>query len=163
MEPRVFVVWDSRLKQVAQMLAALKGATRQGVRIEALGAPGDVPLGSLKQRLDEALGGPADPAAPRGVLAFVDHANANMAWELGYALALGHRVMLATEGGAPGWVADTPFAMWLRQHHAVDTHTLDAVLGTFAQWPRFGPPRARPARRTWYCTTRSRRRRAPRR
>ncbi|MFH1463374.1 MAG: SUMF1/EgtB/PvdO family nonheme iron enzyme [Pseudomonadota bacterium] len=126
----IFVAWDSELASVRETLGMLAEESGvPGVRVVLLGAVGAAPVGSLKQRLKDALGG------AHGLLAFVDQPNANMAWELGQALGLGLRVALAHEGQAPqAWLEGTALEDMLAQPCGDDPERIRAVLRDFDHW-----------------------------
>ncbi|NOY28135.1 MAG: NACHT domain-containing protein, partial [Oligoflexia bacterium] len=115
---------------------------------EIVGALDDVAVGRLSTRLEEAVRRSA------AVLAVVDQPNANMAWELGMALAKGLRVALATESESPTapWVEDTPLGGVLRQKDVVE-HAR-ALLCRVADWDPAPKPPQKGDRKLVLCASR---------
>jgi hypothetical protein len=133
---RVFAVWDSTLAATGQTLAAFR--TRQrvpGYTLTSLGARGEAAIGQLDDRIRQQL------AEADALLAFIDHPNANMAWELGLGLGLGKAVQMVREGSqALDWVRDTPLASMLHAERSASLSALRKILPTWAQWLRFQAP-----------------------
>ncbi|MCK6503089.1 hypothetical protein L6R53_06795 [Myxococcota bacterium] len=97
---------------------------------------GDLATGVLSPRLEEAVSRGA------AVLAVGDQPNANMARELGMAMARGRPFALASEAAEIGrsWLDDTPLASVLRQPDICEhARELLRKLSDFAQAP---PPLA---------------------
>ncbi len=137
----IFVAWDSELSQVAASFAGLQELPPAGVQIEILGEAGSVALGQLDRRLKECTAKSSD------LLAVVDTPNANMAWEMGMALARGLGLALATEGPQPEgkWTRGTPLENLLYQPGIADPDVFERLLEEV--WPRIGKRPTRGTRR----------------
>lgn len=103
MAQRVFVVWDLELRDELQTdLELLKKRPGGDYDVQVLGI--DTPPGQIWN--DQVRAG---IAAADFVLAFVDLANANVGFEIGYALGLGKPVRLARRRPAlPKWLDHPP-------------------------------------------------------
>ncbi|HMV65754.1 MAG TPA: hypothetical protein PKA64_02795, partial [Myxococcota bacterium] len=139
---RVFVVWDSRLRDVGVTMKALRGAPDRvgGHHVDILGAPGDERIGVIDANLRERV------AACDGILAYVDHPNANMAWELGRGLGLRRegprvRATLATQSSQHGgWVRDTLLDGVLQQVDGSRRQVVRRLLDNLDAWIALAPP-----------------------
>ncbi len=126
--PTTFVAWDTQLVSLHDTLARL----RKGGDVRVRPLLGDRGYGRL---WDDAVA--VDLAAADRVLAIVDEPNANMAFELGYALGLGKPYALLTAGEArPAWLAGALLKDLLVNPDGEDIATIRRVLAD----PRWGPP-----------------------
>lgn len=98
--PKTFVVWDSTICGLDMLLSSLPGARYNILGISPRG--GSIPEKVLREGLE---------GADR-VVAFVDKPNVNVAFELGYALALPNKLVaiLHTTKERPLWVRRPPLA-----------------------------------------------------
>lgn len=144
---KVFIAWDSDLNVVRATFASLQKHPPIGVTLAILGEAGSLPIGDLQTRIADGL------ADAKGMLAVVDTPNANMAWELGIALAKGLRIALATEGKAPvdDWVRGTPLEQLLRAGLVGDGEVAEALVQAHARWPAPPTPPSRGHRKLLLC------------
>jgi formylglycine-generating enzyme required for sulfatase activity len=132
--PAIFVAWDSELKVIPGTFGTIQSYPDDGPLIEILGVHGAVAHDELRTRLKRGVSGAT------AFLAIVDTPNANMAWELGMALALGLRVAMGTEAEAPKtfrgkpWVQGTPFEAVLREGDLGSSDAARALLSTHTRW-----------------------------
>ena len=104
---RIFIAWDFQTRKVRLTLQLLH---REGLEGLAVDVPGfDSVQGEVWRQVVE----PGIVRAHR-VLALVDVPNANVAFEVGYALGLGRAVSLAhCSAAVPRWLDEPPFKSFL--------------------------------------------------
>ena len=97
---KTFVVWDSTIRGLDILLSSLPEIAYEVLGIDPRG--GSIPENVLRKGLERA----------DRVLAFVDKPNVNVAFELGYALALRNKpvAILHTTKERPAWVRRPPLA-----------------------------------------------------
>ena len=144
--PVVFVAWDSELGAAGQTFADL--ADEDGpVDVEIVGACDDVAVGRLAARLEDAV------ARGAAVIAVVDQPNANMAWELGMALAKGLPMAFATEhaDAEAHWLESTPLGGVLRAGDICEN--AEALLGRIGDFEKAPTRPLRGERKVVVCSS----------
>jgi len=110
-----------------------------GIEVRAVGVGDTLAVGDLRAQLEQHLGG------VDGVIAVVDEPNANMGWELGYALGKGHRCALMCAGASvPSWLGLGPFEGQLVQAHA--SHPPNIMKVIRSEWSRWTSVQGSPER-----------------
>ncbi|MCK6445725.1 MAG: SUMF1/EgtB/PvdO family nonheme iron enzyme [Planctomycetes bacterium] len=133
---KVFVVWDSQIRDIEYALRLLARNTSEDVEffVPSLteGAAGQIWSDVVRPRLEGA----------DLVLAFVDYPNANVGFEVGYALARGRDVRLAWCGDAqPGWTKLPPFNTYLLGQAKSADDVLKLLRGKVGPVPTPGKPK----------------------
>jgi hypothetical protein len=130
---RLFVSWDSKIFQASSVLDGLM-ERGEGCR---LGRPERVEITVLGEEPNQGyvptLVGQALDRSD-AVLALVDLPNGNVGMEIGWALAKGRRVALASLGPKPGWCDRAPLDGHLVAAGAMDSDVLDGAVRSLLGW-----------------------------
>jgi hypothetical protein len=129
--PRVFVAWDHTNREVRRNLDFLTKELNARWTVEALALGPTPPAGSIWETVRTRI------THAQGVLAIMDEPNANVAFELGWALAQEgkHVRLMCVEEKPPAWMDAAPLHETFSAGNARDLDVWEKALNAFAAHP----------------------------